>query len=239
MFLTVKGKSILAATLIFLAVAALCITMSITSAPSSNVPKVGKTIVIDAGHGGVDGGVQGKSTGIKESEINLAIAKLLEDYLIENGFDVVMTRTTSDGLYKSGVSSKKLSDMNARRTIIEGAKPDMVVSIHQNSYPLSSVSGPQVFYYQGSETSEGYANAIQKVLNSTFKNDREAKTGDYYMLSCTEFPSVLVECGFLSNANEESLLASAKYQARMAYAIYSAVHMIFAIDETAQTINLT
>ncbi len=230
MFFTVKGKTIV--TVLVLAVAlALCLVMlSYASAPAA-VPKNGVTIVIDAGHGGVDGGVSGSNTGVKESEINLAIAKSLRHFLTRNGYEVVMTRKDAEGLYEPGAKSKKLSDMNARRKIIEQAAPDLIVSIHQNHYPLASVHGAQVFYREGSD--DTLAAALQGALNVQLKCDRKQKTGDYYLLTCSEYPSLLVECGFLSNPEEERLLADANYQQKVAYTIFSTIHARFTLTDNS------
>lgn len=116
--------------------------------------------------------------------------------------------------------------MEARRDIISDAQPDLVVSVHQNFYPLSSVRGAQVFYSADSEESKAIAESVQGTLNSALEGDRVAKTGDYYILNCTEYPSVLVECGFLSNPEEEKLLVTAVYQEKVAYTLFSAIHSL-------------
>ena len=190
------------------------------------------TVVIDAGHGGIDGGVTGVNSGIAESQINLAIAKSLKNYLDRNGYKVVLTRENNDGLYEKGASNKKRSDMEKRRKIIENAQPDMVVSIHQNYYPLASVSGAQVFY-GASETSGEYARVFQAQLNANLNGNRVAKEGDYYILNCTAYPSLIVECGFLSSPIEEQLLVKATYQKKIAYALFLAVHSILGESEHA------
>lgn len=198
------------------------------SAAASSVPYNGKTVVLDAGHGGRDGGVVGASTGSKESDINLAIVKAAESFLTAKGYRVVLTRKNSEGLYGVFSKNKKLADMEKRRQIIEDARPDLVVSIHQNSYPGARTTGPQVFYSPDSdeEKSKQIAQSVQSTLNSALSGKRVAAKGDYYILECTKFPSVLIECGFLSNPEEERLLVSAEYQQRLAYAVFSAVHLI-------------
>ena len=181
-----------------------------------------RTIVIDAGHGGIDAGVKGISTDTKESEINLCISKYLRGYLSDAGFNVVMTRTTQGGLY--GVSTKgfKMRDMKKRKEIIEKSGADMVISVHQNFCPIPSRRGGQVFFDAGSECGKALATNIQNSLNE-MKECVKTNTplvGDYYMLKCTESPSVIVECGFLSNTEDEALLVSAEYQKSIAYAIF-------------------
>lgn len=225
MIVTVKKRKIVAALLAVVALAAAVGAAWTATSVAASVPKIGKTIVIDAGHGGADGGVEGRTSGVKEAEINLAIAKSLKFFFERGGYDVVMTRSSSDGLYGMSASNRKRSDMENRRKIIESAKPDLVVSVHQNYYPLSSVSGAQAFYCDGDENEgESAAIEIQRSLNFALGCSRAAKKGDYYIVKCTSYPSVIVECGFLSNPQEEKLLVTAAYQERVARAIYSAVH---------------
>lgn len=232
MFVVFRKKSIIICLVFVIAVALSCIMLSYASASVASVPKIGKTVVIDAGHGGIDGGVVGSGTGVKESEINLAISKSLKHFLVRNGYDVVMTRENSDGLYGMSAKNKKLRDMEARRDIIAEAKPDLVISVHQNYYPLSSVKGAQVFYSENSEVSKQIAESMQVTLNNALGCDRAAKTGDYYIVNCTEYPSVIVECGFLSNPEEEKLLVTAAYQEKVAYGVFAAVQAIFAPQHT-------
>lgn len=179
------------------------------------------TIVIDAGHGGDDPGMIG-STGINEKVLNLVYAKKLKALLEEQGFQVVMTRETEDGLYDAGESNKKAQDMQRRVAIIGEAKPLLTVSIHQNSYPDSSVSGPQVFYYEHSVDGERLAAAIQDALNSELNIARprvQKGNTSYYILKRSESVTVIVECGFLSNPQEELILQDEEYQNRVAKAI--------------------
>ncbi len=187
----------------------------------------GITIVIDAGHGGIDGGVVGKTSGKKESDLNLSIAQSLRHFLIKGGYNVVLTRKDSGGLYDSSASNLKLSDMKKRKETINAAKPDLVVSIHQNSYPLSTAKGAQVFYDASSEKSAAAAKTIQNILNDSLSGNRISKTAEYYILQCSPYPSVLVECGFLSNPVEENLLLTPEYREKVAYALYTAICNVF------------
>ena len=153
------------------------------------------TIVVDAGHGGIDPGKIGINNAL-EKDINLAIALKVERNLRENGINVVMTRTDDNGLYKETDSNKKVRDMKNRLAIIEEAKPVLAVSIHQNSYPDSSVSGVQVFYYKDSVSSKNAAEIMQRQLITTLKpkKEREAKdNSSYYLLKKTSVPIVIVE----------------------------------------------
>jgi len=193
---------------------------------ASNAPYNGITIVLDAGHGGVDGGVVGLITKVKEADINLSITKTLKKILETRGYRVVLTRKNSNGLYGLATTDRKIRDMKARQKIIEDNKPELVVSIHQNSFPLKNQTGAQVFYSIGG-TNES-ANIVQEQLNLLLDGkDRVSKKGDYYILNCTMYNSILVECGFLTTPQEERLLVSASYQQRVAYAIFSGINMLF------------
>ena len=119
--------------------------------------------------------------------------------------------------------------METRKEKINEAAPDLVVSIHQNYYPRSSVRGAQVFYAPGSEEGQSIAGALQKIINTNLEAcTRTEASGDYYILQCTEYPSVLVECGFLSNPDDEKLLVSSEYQDKVAYTIYTGIHSVLA-----------
>lgn len=180
-----------------------------------------KIIVIDAGHGGVDAGVVGIKTQTKESDINLSISKKLKGYFVDAGFSVVMTRVSNGGLYGLPTNGFKRRDMTKRKDIIENSGADMVISVHQNYCPISSRRGGQTFFNPDSENGKNLADCIQKELNSLcgIKN-YDALAGDYFMLKCTQNPSVIVECGFLSNAEDEKLLISDEYQEKIAYSIF-------------------
>lgn len=192
---------------------------------SSPMPKY--TIVIDAGHGGRDDGCSGIN-GSKESEINLKIAKSLEKYLKTLGINVILTRCDGNGLYDAGVDNYKLSDMNNRLEIIEKSNADMVISIHQNSYKDSSQKGSQVFYQEGDEISKGFAESVKSQLILHLPNARsESIEGDYYLLKESKLPAILVECGYLTNAEEEVLLNSEEYQNKVAYTIMCGVVRYF------------
>lgn len=191
----------------------------ISSAQAKSAP----VIVIDAGHGGIDAGVRGRNSGVKESDINLAISRELAGYFKSAGFGAVLTRKSQAGLYGLPTKGFKLRDMKKRRDIINECGADMVISVHQNFYSDYSRRGAQVFFDKGSESGKELALCIQNSLNSMegAVKKNSPLIGDYYMLECTESPSVIVECGFLSNAQDEELLISADYQKEIAYAIFA------------------
>ncbi len=193
-----------------------------------------KVIVLDAGHGGDDPGKIGVNDA-KEKDINLAITLKLKEYLEAEGIQVVLTRETDDGLYSAGASNKKRDDMDKRVEIIEDAKPDLTVSIHQNSYPDESVCGPQVFYYKGSEDGERAAMTLQEHLNTELNiaRPREIKeNNDYYLLKKSSGAMVIAECGFLSNYEEAQNLISEEYQDQVAKAVCAGILDYLGQEET-------
>lgn len=184
-----------------------------------------KVIAIDAGHGGDDPGKIGIN-GALEKEINLAIANKLKAYLEIEGISAIMIREDENGLYESGVSNKKQDDMRKRCEKIDNAEPEFTVSVHQNSYTSESVHGPQVFYYTHSTEGEMIAKNIQDAMNEQLNVDRprEIKANEtYYLLKKTKKPTVIVECGFLSNNAEAGKLVTEEYQYQVAKAICDGV----------------
>ena len=179
------------------------------------------TVVIDAGHGGIDGGVTGVKTGMAESDINLAVSRYLGQELEEAGFQVVQTRLTEAGLYGTAAPGYKKRDMQKRSEIIASAAPALVISVHQNFFSSSARRGGQVFFRAGSERSQALACMIQDSLNGMEECVKKSSplAGDYFILNCSDYPSVIVEGGFLSNAQDEALLVTRGYQKKLAAAI--------------------
>ncbi len=186
----------------------------------SVMPVDKKCIVIDAGHGGFDPG-KVASDRVNEKNINLAIASKLSTFLEEGGAVIRNTR-----IEDSSLSESKRQDLKSRAEIANNSKADIFVSIHQNSFPKSSVKGAQVFYYKGSEEGKKLAGFIQNRLKEVvdIDNSRIAKANDsYYVLKQIKIPSVIVECGFLSNGIEHNKLMSSEYQEKLAWAIYMGI----------------
>ena len=195
--------------------------LSREAAAVSNMAETKTVIVVDAGHGGVDGGMAG-TDGVDEKDINLSIAWKLRDALKDSGFKVIMTREGDEGLYEEGSSQKKVQDLQNRCKIIAEASPALTVSIHQNSYTDPSVCGPQVFYYSTSQEGKRLAGVLQEVLNQALSvdNGRKAKGNDsYYLLKRSEGVLNIVECGFLTNPKEAELLQEEAYQQKVADAL--------------------
>lgn len=201
-------------------VALLCVRTRAAASPSDRF-----TVVIDAGHGGIDGGVLGITTGVKESELNLDIARKLKTKFDKSGAKTVMTRKTEAGLY--GIYSKgfKRRDMQKRKQITLNAKADVFVSIHLNYYSSPSRRGAQVFYKIDDEKSKSLADIVQAELNGGNECDRDytALAGDYYVLNEADCAAILCECGFLSNAEDEKLLLTDEYRAEIAEKIFNGI----------------
>ena len=178
-------------------------------------------VVIDAGHGGADPGKVGVA-GSLEKEINLEIALLLKSILEQQDLEVIMTRETDTELAGTD-KGWKLADMKKRVSLINETEPDLVISIHQNSYTTPDIHGAQCFYYSSSESSKQLAQLLQnQIVKSTNQTKiREIKANDdYYLLKKSQPPTVIAECGFLSNPEEEQLLLQPEYQRKMAWAIH-------------------
>lgn len=184
-----------------------------------------RTVVIDPGHGGIDGGAI-SVLGDEEQEINLNISLKLRDMLKEKGIGVVMTRETDTGLYGENDRNKKVADMKARCSLINEVNPDIMVSVHQNNYSSEGVKGAQVFYYSYSLEGEKAAVILQNHLRESLdkNNERKAKKNDnYYILINVKCPAVIAECGFLSNYSEAELLKSDEYQEKVAQALFDGI----------------
>lgn len=203
--------------------------------PKKNYP----LIVLDAGHGGFDPGKVGIN-GALEKDINLSIVKKLKVLLEEEGFTVHLTREKDALLAPANSSTKKKDDMIARIEMITRLNPFFTISIHQNSFTNSSTSGPQVFYYKDSEESATMAQVIQDVLNTQLepakKRAPQANT-NYYLLTRTPTPTVIVECGFLSNPAEADLLTQEEYQSRVANSIFLGILSYYEASTSNQTLS--
>lgn len=175
-------------------------------------------IVIDPGHGGEDPGKVGVNDAL-EKDINLKIAEKLRDMMEEEGIQIVMTREDDF------VPESKNEDLKKRVELINEVNPDIVVCVHQNSFTDQTVAGPQVFYHGSSEISKKIAQTLQEELWLVDEeNQRQIKGNEnYYMLSQTEVPTVIVECGFLSNSKDAEKLVTDEYQEQIAQAICSGI----------------
>lgn len=204
---------------------------SSTENPSSELespteqPKNLGVIVLDAGHGGLDPGKVGIND-VLEKDINLSIVLKLQPLLEDYGFTVHLTRDSDKILGPANSSRPKRDDMIARVDMVKELNPYFTISIHQNSFPTPSVNGPQVFYYKDSEESATMAQIIQNSLNQYLNPQKKREpqaNANYYLLTRTPTPTVIVECGFLSNPDEAALLATDAYQQKVAEAVFMGV----------------
>ncbi len=185
------------------------------------IPIANKVIVLDAGHGGFDAGAS--ANGIEEKAVNLAVTKYLAGYIEQGGGVAVLTRKEDVSTAEAntmGFSAKK-SDLAARKNLPQTSGADVFVSIHMNKFPQTQYKGAQVFYCdKGKELGEEIQASLLEVLNDG--NTRKAKKtdGGIFILKDTSVPSVIVECGFLSNPQEAELLKQEAYQKKMAWGIY-------------------
>ncbi len=193
-----------------------------------SVPVTNKIIVVDAGHGGEDGGAV-SSDGVSESDINLKIALKLQNLLEQSGATVVLTRSDENAIYdidKKTLREKKNSDIKNRVRIGNNSSANIFVSIHLNKIPQSQYNGWQTFFKDGSEDGKKLATCIQNNLNEAIQKENKRvplKISKVYIIKHVEIPTSIVECGFLSNPEEEKQLQSDEYQNRLAWGIYNGI----------------
>lgn len=195
-----------------------------------NLPLSGKIIVLDAGHGGMDGGASAEN--VLEKEISLAVTVKIRDYLQEQGALVLMTRESDKDLADEdtkGVRNRKREDLHNRVTFINESNADLFLSIHLNSIPSKRWKGAQTFYTGRFEENERVARFIQtEIIRNLENTSREAKTIDQvYVMSNAKKPGALVEIGFLSNNEERTNLIKESYQEKVAAAVYKGVLRYF------------
>jgi len=227
MILLNRKRLIILASMIFMSIIACTVTLTnnnktITTAA---LPVSNKVIVIDAGHGYPDNGAA-SSNGITENEINLKIALKLQQLLEQSGSTVILTRSDENGIYeldKSTLKEKKVSDLKNRVKIGNESSADIFVSIHLNKIPQPQYYGWQTFFRQNDENSEVLAKLIQQNIKQVIQteNKREALAiKDKYIVDNIKLPICIVECGFLSNTEEEKLLQQDDYQNKLALGMY-------------------
>lgn len=213
--------------------------------PASSISTLG-TVVVDAGHGGEDPGKVSGYSGVNEKDLNLSIAKLLAGQLEDAGYRVIMTREEDKLVYREGttdITDKRKQDLTRRKEIMDNSGADVVVSIHLNDFSQSKYYGAQVFYPPNSEKSKLLALSVQKALREDVdpSNKREAllKSTPIVILRNLKTPTIVVECGFLSNQQEEQKLRSDNYQLRVARAIKAGIdqYYIAAGKENQDNVN--
>ena len=200
--------------------------INIIKASTTSRNLIGKVIYLDPGHGGVDPGAIYKD--IYEADINLSIAKKLEKVLGENGAIVYLTRDSNYDLSLPGATYRKRSDLSRRANIINESKCDLYISLHLNSESTGIWKGAQVFYDDINHENEVIARIFQEELVNNLNTTREYKEiSDMYLHKRVERPGVLVEVGFLSNANDRYLLTSDDYQEKVAMVLLEAIYRYF------------
>lgn len=195
---------------------------------TSSTPISGSVIIIDAGHGYPDNGAT-SSDGTSEASINLSIALKLQELLEASGCSTLLTRSDENGIYdtdKNSIKEKKTSDLKNRVNLINESNSNLLVSIHLNKFQDSKYSGWQTFYRSNDDFSKNLALSIQSNLNLSIQreNKREALSiENKYIIDKTSIPAVIVECGFLSNEEEVSLLKTEDYQEKISWGIYTGI----------------
>ncbi|MCR5808514.1 MAG: N-acetylmuramoyl-L-alanine amidase [Clostridiales bacterium] len=198
-----------------------------TVAAPTDIPEDAFVIVVDAGHGGPDGGASG-SAGVPEAGLNLAVARFLADELTKDGYYVIMTRDSDNAL-----GGTKDEDMQTRREIMQLECVDLVVSIHMNKFRDRTVSGPMVFYMRGSEEGKMLAESVMYCLCEKLgRPQRFANPEDLFVLRVPKAPSVLVECGFLSNPSDEEKLLTEEHQRLLAQAVAEGINDYAALKKS-------
>lgn len=192
------------------------------------------TVIIDPGHGGADGGAVG-SSGTLEKDLNLKTGLLLAQELADRGVNVVMTRS-EDIMLDDGISSSaKTSDLSARLKIVQSYEDAIFISVHMNKFPDSSVKGFTVYYSSNNIESETLASAIRKSVTEKVQPDNKrpmkAAGNNIYLLSRLTVPAVLLECGFISNPEEEALLSQDDYRDKLVSAVADAVESYIAASQ--------
>ena len=193
-----------------------------------SVPVTNRTIIVDAGHGGEDGGAV-SSNGVSEAQINLSIALKLQNLLEQSGATVVLTRSDDNAIYdidSKTLRQKKNSDLKNRVKIGKTSSADIFVSIHLNKIEQSQYYGWQTFFKDGNEQGKKLATCIQENLNEAIQKENKRtplKISNIYIIKNVEIPTTIVECGFLSNPEEEKQLQTDEYQNKLAWGIYNGI----------------
>lgn len=206
-----------------------------SSAETVALPTTNRVIILDAGHGKPDEGAA-SSNGVTESAINLQITLKVKKLLEDVGAEVILTRSDENGIYESDattIKQKKISDLKKRTEIGNNSNADIFVSIHLNKINQSQYYGWQTFYKKGNENSQNLAKSIQAKLNETIQreNHREALSlSNVYIVDNVKIPITVVECGFLSNPEEEQLLQNDEYQNKLAIGIFLGIVEYFGIS---------
>jgi len=236
MIIIMRKSNVILIGLIFallLAIYSLNMNVDSQTAAAANKSTDRKTVIVDAGHGGEDPGKVSNYSGLKEKDLNLKIAFKVKELLEKDDYNVIMTREEDKLVYKEGTTDiyyKRLQDLTRRKEIMDNSGADIVVSIHANSFPETQYYGAQTFYPADSPESKKLAECIQKSLreNVDKNNKREPQVKQpIVIIKNLKTPTTIVECGFLSNLEEERKLATDEYQSLIAEAIKKGIDSYF------------
>ncbi len=231
MIIVSKKRLILITSMICISLTVLLVHSSLTgtqTVATVNLPVSNKVIVLDAGHGIPDEGAQ-SSNGTTEAETNLKVALKVQTLLEQSGATVILTRSDENAIYdidSKTLKQKKISDIHNRVKIGNESSADIFVSIHLNKIPQQQYYGWQTFFQEGNEQSLNLAKSIQSNLNDSIQKENKRvamKIDNIYIMKHIEIPTAIVECGFLSNPEEEKLLLEDDYQNRLAWGIYNGI----------------
>lgn len=230
MILLEKKRILFILSMVFISVFAyfLSIGFNNKTVQTVSLPVSNKVVVLDAGHGGEDGGAT-STNGNNEANINLKIALKVQNLLEQSGCTVILTRSDENAIYDldaKTLKEKKVSDIKNRVKIGNSSSANIFVSIHLNKIPESQYYGWQTFYKEGNEESKKLATCLQNNLNESISRENKRvplKIDNIYIMKNVEVPTSIVECGFLSNKEEEKLLLQDEYQNKLAWGIYTGI----------------
>lgn len=234
MIIVVRKSNVILIGLIFMLLAAIYSLNIGASTVATTGAEAQKTVIIDAGHGGEDPGKVSSYSDLKEKDVNLKIAFKVKELLEKEKFKVILTREEDKLVYTEGTTNiyeKRKQDLTQRKKTMDEGGADIVVSIHLNGFPEAKYHGAQTFYPPNSEKSLKLAGSLQKSLRELVdpenKREPQEKKDPIVILKELVTPTAIVECGFLSNADEEKKLATDEYQSKIAAAIVDGIQNYF------------
>lgn len=229
-----KSNVILIGLIFALLLAIYSLNMNMDTQASATGSDIVKTVIIDAGHGGEDPGKVSSYSDLKEKDLNLKIALKLKQLLESENYKVIMTREEDRLVYTEGTTNiydKRKQDLTRRKSIMDNSGAQIVISIHMNGFPETQYYGAQTFYPPNSPDSLKLATSIQKsmkeMLDNSNKREPQEKKDQIVILTDLKTPTTIVECGFLSNAEEEKKLGTDEYQSKIAAAIKKGIDHYF------------
>lgn len=230
MILLPKKRIMLVLCLVFISVFVYMsgVSKNLNTIETVSLPVSGKVVILDAGHGVPDEGAQ-SSNGTTEAQTNLKITLKVQQLLEQSGCTVILTRSDDNAIYdidSKTLKQKKISDIHNRVKIGNESSADIFVSIHLNKIPQSQYDGWQTFYKNGNEQGQKLATSIQNNLNESIQKENKRvplKIDNIYIVKHVQIPTSIVECGFLSNPEEEKQLLDDEYQNRLAWGIYTGI----------------